>query len=185
MSFTVHARNSQRWECGLSILDLLITIIMLVAIRQMQINPPIFSLNLTMLMLLIHTYTPCVDCSPYQANVFSDVIMCLITSCVSDAMLYVRIQSSTKTFVLLYFSSSKNPSLSCSWKNLSFLPSLTLSYLVFKSECQCLKTDFVRLCIDTPTPKGSTDVTESQRSSEILLRSPAPPPPAQGRRRRP
>ena len=56
-------------------------------------------LNFTMLMLLIHTYTPCVDYSPYQANVFSDVIMCFTTSCVSDATLHVRIQSSTKTFV--------------------------------------------------------------------------------------
>ena len=34
-----------------------------------------------------------------QANVFSNVIMCLTTSCVPDATLYVRIQSSTKTFV--------------------------------------------------------------------------------------
>ena len=51
-------------------------------------------------MLLIHTYTPCcVDYSPYQANVFSNVITCLTTSCVSDATLYVKILSSTKTFV--------------------------------------------------------------------------------------
>ena len=46
-----------------------------------------------------NTYTPGVDYSPYQSNVFSNVILCLITSCVSDATLYVRIQSSTKTFV--------------------------------------------------------------------------------------
>ena len=81
-------------------------------------------LNFTMLMLLIHTYTPCVHYSPYQANVFSNVIMCLTTSCVSDATLYVRIQSSTKTFVLLYFSSSKNSSPSSSWKYLSY-PNVT------------------------------------------------------------
>ena len=56
-------------------------------------------LNFTMLMLLIHTYTPCVDYSPYQSHVFSNVIMCLTTSCVSDATLYVSIQSSTKIFV--------------------------------------------------------------------------------------
>ena len=48
----------------------------------------------------IHTYTPCVEYSPYQSNMFSNVIMCLTTSCVSDAAtFFVRIQSSTKTFV--------------------------------------------------------------------------------------
>ena len=58
-----------------------------------------------MLMLLINTYTPCVDYSPYQSNVLSDVIMCLITSCVvSDVTYYVRIQVRPKSsFVLLYF----------------------------------------------------------------------------------
>ena len=52
----------------------------LLAIRQLQVNPPISILfNFTMLMLLIHTYTPCVDYSPCQANVFSTVIiMCLV-----------------------------------------------------------------------------------------------------------
>ena len=35
-------------------------------------------LNFTMPTLLIHTYTPCVDCSPYQANVFSNIVKLLI-----------------------------------------------------------------------------------------------------------
>ena len=35
----------------------------------------------------------------YQSNVSSNVIMCLTTSCVSDATLYARIQSSIQTFV--------------------------------------------------------------------------------------
>ena len=35
-------------------------------------------LNITMLMLLIHACTPCVDYSPYQSNVFSNVIMFII-----------------------------------------------------------------------------------------------------------
>ena len=35
----------------------------------------------------------------YQSNVFSNVIMCLTTSCVSDATLYARIQSSIQAFV--------------------------------------------------------------------------------------
>ena len=62
----------------------------------------------------------------YQSNVSSNVIMCLTTSCVSNAMLYARIQSSIQTlFVLRYFSSSKNPSPSCSWKYLSY-PSKSL-----------------------------------------------------------
>ena len=87
--------------------------IILFAIRQLQVIPQIFysTSHFTMLMLLTHTYTPCVDYFPYQSNVFSNVIMCLTTSCVSDATLCVRIQSSTKTFVrstLDYFSSSKN-----------------------------------------------------------------------------
>ena len=52
-------------------------------------------LNFTMLSNAIDTTsTPCVDYSPYQANMFSNVIMCLTTSCVSDATLYVGIQTS-------------------------------------------------------------------------------------------
>ena len=61
--------------------------IILFAIRQLQMSTNTL-LNFTMLMILIHTYTPCVEYSPCQANVPSNVVMCLTTSCVSDATLY-------------------------------------------------------------------------------------------------
>ena len=61
-------------------MPIIIIIIILFAIRQLQVIPQTFysTSHFTMLMLLIHTYyTPCVDYSPYQANVFSNVVMCL------------------------------------------------------------------------------------------------------------
>ena len=48
-------------------------IIILFALRQLQVIPQIFysTSQFTMLMLLIYTYPPCVDYSPYRSNVFS------------------------------------------------------------------------------------------------------------------
>ncbi len=79
------SRNLSRW--------IIILIVILFTIRQLQVIPQVFysTSHFTMLMLLIHKYTPCVDYSPYQSNVFSNVIMSLTTSCVSDPTLYVRI----------------------------------------------------------------------------------------------
>ena len=56
-------------------------------------------LNFTMLFNAIDTYiNTCVDCSPCPANVFSDVVMCLTTSCVYGTLyqqLVVRSSMST------------------------------------------------------------------------------------------
>ena len=82
----------------------------LFAIRQLQVIPQIFysTSHFTMLTRLIHTYPPCVDYSPCQSNVLSNVIMCLTTSsCVSDATLYVRIVSSALALLVKRTDASK------------------------------------------------------------------------------
>ena len=86
----------------------------------------------------------------YQSNVSSNVIMCLTTSCVSYATLYARIQSSIQTFVrstlLLFLEKPQSFVL----VEILILPKRNSTW--YLSEYQCLKTDFVLQCIDTPTP---------------------------------
>ena len=90
----------------------------------------------TMLMLLIYTYTPCVDYSPYCTNQMCPPMLSCVWPPHVYPMLRCTLESKVRSkpsFVLRYFSSSKNPSPSCSWKYLSY-PNVTLLGIYQSSE---------------------------------------------------
>ena len=136
--------------------DLVQIIIVIFAIRQLQVIPQIFysTSHFTMLILLIHTYIYTLRrllSVLYPSNVFSNVIMCLITSCVSDATLYARIQSSTQTFVrstLLLF--LEKPQSFLLMERLILPKRNPTCYL---SEYHCLKTDLFYSSASTLQPQ--------------------------------